>query len=146
LAAQDLIMTSRGNRAVRIVLGSVYLYAAATLAHRWMDASMLAKLLGLDAAAIGKASLVWGGCVVNGYFAGVWLTEAANGECRLRCYGTNPQWNPDGVKWRPMPRDLVNDMKAKSKRNQIFRRWWFWSLTAAVLVGWTVVRASIVYF
>ena len=79
-AAHDVIFTSSGNRAVRIALGMVYLYAAATLALRWMDASMLVRLLDSDVAAVCTASTVWSVCVVDGYFAGIWLTSGANGE------------------------------------------------------------------
>jgi len=50
-------------------------------------------------------------------------------------------WNPDGCKWRPMPKELVPRMKAKAKRNRIFRRWWFWALASTALVGCALARA-----
>jgi hypothetical protein len=79
-AARDVIFTSSGNRIVRISLGSVYLYAAVTCALRCLDSTVLARLLDLDASAIGLASVVWTGCVVDGYFSGLWMTSGANGE------------------------------------------------------------------
>jgi hypothetical protein len=50
-------------------------------------------------------------------------------------------WNPDGIKWRPMPEELVVLMKAKSRRNRFLRRWWFWALSSTVLVGCALTRA-----
>lgn len=79
-AARDVVFTSSGNRAVRIALGSVYLYAAVTFARRTLDSTVLARLLDLDVAAAGAASLVWTGCLVDGYFAGLWCTSGVNGE------------------------------------------------------------------
>ena len=79
-ARKNLIFTSSGNRAVRISLGSVYLYAAFTCALHRLDSTVLARLLDLDATAIGLVSCVWVGCLVDGYFGGLWITSGANGE------------------------------------------------------------------
>jgi hypothetical protein len=39
-----------------------------------------------------------------------------------------------------MPAELAAKVKAKSKRNAIFRRWEFWALASTALVGATLAR------
>ena len=73
-------MTSTGNRLVRIALGSAYGYAAVTFAHRYAGPTMLQQMLNLELEAFGKAVLVWLVCLVNGYFAGLWISSGSDGQ------------------------------------------------------------------
>lgn len=79
-AAEHVVLTSTGNRAVRVGLGSVYLYSAVVFALRWAGPGMLPQVLQLDLAAIGKVSLIWLVCLVDGYFAGLWLSSGSDGQ------------------------------------------------------------------
>jgi hypothetical protein len=79
-AADRVVMTSSGNRLARLLLGSLYLYAAVTFASRWTGGSALQQLLALEVGAVGKTALVWSGCLVDCYCAGIWLSTGADGQ------------------------------------------------------------------
>ena len=79
-ALKDVVMTSGGNRAVRIGLGSVYAYAAIAVALRWTGPDTLSRMLRLDSNAIGQTALAWAVCVVDTYFAGLWISSGSDGQ------------------------------------------------------------------
>jgi hypothetical protein len=48
-----------------------------------------------------------------------------------------PQWNPDGRRWRAMPKELIAPLRARAKGSRMFRRLWFW--LPVVCLGLTIV-------
>ena len=84
-AISNVVLTSSGNRASRLLLGSVYIYAAVTFALRMChvgpaEEPLLAQLLAADAGALGNFALAWIGAVVDLYIAGIWLSSGADGQ------------------------------------------------------------------
>ena len=79
-ALEDVVMTSTGNRFVRIALGSVYAYAAVAFVLRWANADILERLLSKDLMAVGQTAVAWNVCLVDGYFAGLWLSSGSDGQ------------------------------------------------------------------
>ena len=84
-AVRDVSLTSSGNRVTRLLLGSVYAYAAATFAMRMAkaepgEARLLARVLTLEPAAVGKLAAAWFGSFTDLLIAGLWLSSGADGQ------------------------------------------------------------------
>merc|ERR1712032_516747 len=86
VATRKLVATSDANRIVRLLFGSVYLYASLTFAmHMCMTASpdaprLLTRLALVDGRAVGELALTWAACMVNNIFAGIWISTGAAGQ------------------------------------------------------------------
>ena len=85
-AIKNVSMTSDGNRLVRLLLGSVYIYAAWTFAV-WMTGAsgdtslkLLPKLYAGELGAFGSLGLTWIGSFVDLFIAGVWLSSGWCGQ------------------------------------------------------------------
>ena len=78
-AIRNVVMTSDTNRLVRLLLGSIYIYASTTFALRMTDgAQLLSRLANVEPAAVGRLLLVWAGCMIGAtlgviYWAVQWL-------------------------------------------------------------------------
>ena len=79
---RNVILTSSSNRGTRILLGSVYLYAAFTFVMRTVpgEAQVATKALALDPTALATAAAAWLGAFVDLYIAGIWLSSGADGQ------------------------------------------------------------------
>ena len=65
-AVRNVVMTSDTNRIVRLLLGSVYIYASVTFGLRMTNgAQLLSRLAIVEPAAVGKLLLVWAGCMIG---------------------------------------------------------------------------------
>ena len=81
-AVQSIVMTSPANQNVRLLLGSLYVYAALSFASRMLraDPTLLATLLQLDMGALQHLGLTWVGCLLDFYIGGVWLSSGWCGQ------------------------------------------------------------------
>ena len=82
-AIDAVVMTSSTNRAVRLALGSIYIYASITFAVRMTGPAsdgvrLLPRLLACEPGALLRLGLTWLGCLANHFFAGLW---ASTGYC-----------------------------------------------------------------
>ena len=74
-AISNVVLTSNGNRLTRLLLGSVYLYAAGTFVLRMVRTEAGGPPPGWSAMAV-----AWLGSFVDLYIAGLWLSSGADGQ------------------------------------------------------------------